>query len=62
MKDDDCHRYAKECERLSKVATDLETKRRFLTLSQAWLALKELEQPDESATVQGAPNPNIEGR
>ena len=61
MKDDDCRRHAKECERLSKVATDPKTKRRFLTLSQAWLALK-AELPDESATVQGAPRLNIEGR
>jgi hypothetical protein len=61
MKDDDCRRHAKECERLSKVATDLKTKRRFLTLSQAWLAL-EAELPDESATVQGVPHPDTEGR
>ena len=61
MKDDDCRRHAKECERLSKVATDPKTKRRFLTLSQAWLAL-ETELPDESAMEQGAPHPNIESR
>ena len=62
MKDDDCRRHAKECERLSTVATDPKTKRGFLTLSQAWLALRASEMPDETATEQGAPNPNIEGR
>ena len=55
MKDEDIRRHAKECERLSKITTDLKTKRGFLNLSQAWLALKESGQPDESTTVQGAP-------
>ena len=61
MKNDDCRRHAKECERLSKVANDLKTKERFQTLSQAWLAL-EAEPPDEGATVQSAAHLNIEGR
>jgi hypothetical protein len=49
MKNDDCRRYAKECERLSKIATDPKTRTDLLALSQAWLDLEKLEPAEEVA-------------
>lgn len=52
MKNDDCRRHAKECERLSKIATDAKTKKDLLALSQAWLDLEKVEPVEESASDQ----------
>jgi hypothetical protein len=49
MKNDDCRRHAKECERLSKVTTDPKTRKDLLALCQAWRDLEKAE-PAEEAT------------
>lgn len=51
MKNDDCRRYAKECARLSKIATNPKTRADLLALSEAWLDLEKLESAEEVATA-----------